>query len=94
MNAVIYARYSSERQTEQSIEGQLRECREFAEREHIHIVDVYIDRAVSGRSTEHRNAFQNMIADSAKKQFQAVIVYKLDRFARNRYETVPYTRQS
>lgn len=90
MNAVIYARYSSERQTEQSIEGQLRECREFAEREHIHIVDVYIDRAVSGRSTEHRNAFQNMIADSAKKQFQAVIVYKLDRFARNRYDSAVY----
>lgn len=90
MNAVIYARYSSERQTEQSIEGQLRECREFAEREHIRIVDVYIDRAVSGRPTEHRNAFQNMIADSAKKQFQAVIVYKLDRFARNRYDSAVY----
>lgn len=88
--AVIYARYSSDRQTEQSIEGQLRECREFAEREHIHIIDTYIDRAVSGRSVEHREAFQQMIADSTKKQFQAVIVYKLDRFARNRYDSAVY----
>ncbi len=88
--AVIYARYSSDRQTEQSIEGQLRECHEFAEREHIHIIDTYIDRAVSGRSAEHREAFQQMIADSAKKQFQAIIVYKLDRFARNRYDSAVY----
>lgn len=90
MNAVIYARYSSDRQTEQSIDGQLRECREFAERENINIIDTYIDRAVSGRSAEHREAFQKMIADSAKKQFQAVLVYKLDRFARNRYDSAIY----
>jgi DNA invertase Pin-like site-specific DNA recombinase len=81
MNAVIYARYSSQNQTEQSIDGQIRECTEFAERNGIQIINTYIDRAVSGTSAEHRTAFQKMISDSVGKQFQAVLVYKLDRFA-------------
>lgn len=89
MNAVIYARYSSERQTEQSIEGQLRECYEFAKSENITIIGEYIDRAISG-TTDHRPDFQRMIADSRSKTFQAVIVYKLDRFARNRYDSAVY----
>ena len=89
MNAVIYARYSSERQTEQSIDGQLRECREFAESEGITIIGEYIDRAISG-TTDHRPEFQRMISDSKSKTFGAVIVYKLDRFARNRYDSAIY----
>lgn len=89
MNAVIYARYSSDRQTEQSIEGQLRECREFAASEGINIIGEYIDRAISG-TTANRPEFQRMIADSKYKTFQAVIVYKLDRFARNRYDSAMY----
>ena len=89
MNAVIYARYSSERQTEQSIEGQLRECQEFAAAEGITIIDSYIDRAISGK-TDNRPAFQQMISDSASKKFSAIIVYKLDRFARNRYDSAMY----
>ena len=44
MNAVIYARYSSDNQREESIEGQLRECREYAERNNMTIVGMYIDR--------------------------------------------------
>lgn len=90
MKAVIYARYSSQNQTEQSIDGQLRECKEFAEHNDIQIINTYIDRAVSGTSAEHRTAFQKMIADSRSKQFQAVLVYKLDRFARNRYDSAIY----
>lgn len=82
-NAVIYARYSSERQTEQSIEGQLRVCKEFAEKNGQRIVGTYIDRAISGRNVENRDDFQRMIKDSAKGLFEFVIVYKLDRFARN-----------
>lgn len=89
MKAVIYARYSSERQTEQSIEGQLRECKEFAEAEGITIIDSYIDRAISGK-TDNRPAFQQMITDSASHRFNAIIVYKLDRFARNRYDSAMY----
>ncbi|MCX7843232.1 MAG: recombinase family protein [Clostridia bacterium] len=86
MRAVIYARYSSDRQTEQSIEGQLRECYSFAEANEITIIDTYIDRAISGK-TDNRPAFQQMLIDSAKKQFEAVIVYRLDRFSRNRYDS-------
>lgn len=88
-NAVIYARYSSHGQTEQSIEGQLRVCKEFAERENLIIVGEYVDRAIPGK-TDARPDFQRMISDSKKKQFDYVIVYKLDRFARNRYDSAIY----
>ncbi len=84
--AVIYARYSSDRQTEQSIEGQLRICNEYAEKNDIVIVDTYIDRAMTG-TNDQRPDFQRMIKDSAKRQFEIVLVYKLDRFSRNKYET-------
>ncbi|MEG1875673.1 MAG: recombinase family protein [Angelakisella sp.] len=89
MNAVIYARYSSASQTEQSIEGQLRDCYAFAEREGLLVVGEYIDRAISGRSDD-RPDFLQMINDAAKKQFERIIVWKLDRFARNRYDSAFY----
>ena len=88
-NAVIYARYSSHSQTEQSIEGQLRVCHEYAQREGFTIVGEYIDRAISGK-TDDRPDFQRMVSDSRKRAFQYVIVYKLDRFARNRYDSAVY----
>lgn len=83
--AVIYARYSSDRQTEQSIEGQLRDCREYAQRNDIAIVGTYIDRATTG-TNDNREQFQKMLKDSDKKSFDYVLVYKLDRFSRNKYE--------
>ena len=89
MRAVIYARYSSENQTENSIEGQLRECKTFAESRGITIIDCYIDRALSAKTAE-RPAFQKMIRDSAKQLFDVIIVWKLDRFARNRYDSAHY----
>ena len=89
MNVVIYARYSSDRQTEQSIEGQLKECYEYARRNGYTIVGEYIDRAISG-TTDHRPEFLRMIADGDKKLFKAVLVYQLDRFARNRYDSATY----
>jgi len=88
-NAVIYARYSSHSQTEQSIEGQLRDCHEWAERQGIPVIEEYIDRAQSGTKDQRRD-FQRMIADATHKQFQTVIVWKLDRFARNRYDSAIY----
>ena len=88
-NAVIYARYSCSSQTEQSIEGQLRDCHSFADREGLTVIGEYIDRALTGRSDD-RPQFQKMIADAAKRQFQYVIVYKLDRFSRNRYDSAIY----
>lgn len=84
--AVIYARYSCERQTEQSIEGQLRVCNDYAQRNNIAILDTYIDRAMSG-TNDNRPAFKQMLKDSARKQWNYVIVYKLDRFSRNKYES-------
>ena len=89
MNAVIYARFSSHSQTEQSIEGQLHDCYAYAKRYDINIVGEYIDRAISG-TTDDRPDFQRMIADAAKKQFERIIVWKLDRFARNRYDSALY----
>lgn len=88
-NAVIYARYSSDKQTEQSIEGQIRYCTEYAKRCGYNIIGSYIDRAISGTS-DRRPQFQKMIEDSKKKQFQYVIVWKLDRFSRNRYDSAIY----
>ena len=89
MNGVIYARYSSDSQREESIEGQLRECKEFAEKSGITILGTYIDRALSAK-TDNRPEFQRMIKDSAKSLFDVVIVWKLDRFARNRYDSAHY----
>ncbi len=89
MKCIIYARYSSDGQREESIEGQLRECKEFAERHNMTIVATYIDRALSAR-TDDRPEFQRMIRDSAKKQFEIVLVWKLDRFSRNRFDSATY----
>ena len=85
--AVIYARYSSDSQTEQSIEGQLRVCQQYAQSNDILILDKYIDRAMTG-TNDARPDFQRMIKDSNKKQWDYVIVYKLDRFSRNKYENI------
>lgn len=71
--AVIYARYSSDSQTEQSIEGQLRVCNEYAKNNDILILDTYIDRAMTG-TNDNRPDFQRMIKDSAGKQWNYVLV--------------------
>lgn len=91
MDVVLYMRYSSDRQTEQSIEGQNRVCMEFCKRQGYNVVGKYIDRATSAfKDTEKRAEFNRMIKDSDKQMWQGVIVYKLDRFARNRYDSATY----
>ena len=92
MTAVIYARYSSDNQREESIEGQIRECTAYAEKNGITIVKHYIDRALSAK-TDNRPDFQQMIKDSEKRLFDIVLVWKLDRFARNRYDSAHYEYQ-
>ena len=89
MKAVIYARFSSEKQNEASIEGQLRECMQYAEYNDIQVVGNYIDRAFSAK-TDNRPEFQRMIRDSYRHTFDCIIVWKLDRFARNRYDSAHY----
>lgn len=74
MNAVIYARYSSHAQREESIEQQVAVCREYCERRGMKVLRVYSDAARSGRSTEGREAFAAMIADARAGEFGAVVV--------------------
>ncbi len=93
MNTVIYARYSAgPRQTDQSIEGQLRVCTDFCKQRGLTVIDTYCDRHISGR-TDERPEFQRLIADAKRKKFEVVVVYKTDRFARNKYDSAVYKRE-
>lgn len=89
MRAVIYARYSSDNQREESIDGQIRECLEYAKYNEIEVVANYIDKALSAK-TDNRPNFQKMIKDSFKGSFDIVLVWKLDRFSRNRFDSAHY----
>lgn len=89
---VIYARYSSDRQNEQSIAGQIDVCKKWATNNDIEIIDIYHDEAFTGK-TDKRPAFQRVIKDAKTGKFDYIIVYKLDRFARNRYHSAIYKAQ-
>lgn len=89
MTGVIYARYSNDNQREESIEGQIRECTEYAEKQGITILGTYTDRAYSAK-TDNRPEFQRMIKDSGMHLFDVVIVWKLYRFARSHYDSAHY----
>ena len=69
ISAVIYARYSSSNQREESIAGQLRECHSFADRNGYKVIREYTDSAMTGK-TDKRPGFQKMIKDSKKKSFK------------------------
>ena len=84
-NAVIYARYSSDSQSEASIEGQLRDCHRYAKEHNITVIDEYIDRAMTGRNDDRPN-FQQMIKDSYQKRFEIILIWRFDRFSRNLYD--------
>lgn len=84
-NAVVYARYSSHNQSEQSIEGQLAAAHKYAESKNYAIVGEYCDRAKTG-TNDNREAFQKMLSDLKKHSFSVIIVWKVDRFGRNREE--------
>lgn len=92
-NVVIYARYSSAGQNDQSIDGQLAKCHEYAAQRGYRVVGEYCDRALSGRYAETRPEFQRMIADSSKRAFDFVLVWKLDRFSRDRYDSAIYKKK-
>lgn len=90
--AVVYARYSSSNQREESIAGQLRDCHAFAERNGYKVIREYTDSAMTATS-DRRPSFQRMVEDSKKKTFEVVIVWKLDRFARDRYDAAIYRKR-
>lgn len=93
-NAVIYARYSAgPRQTDQSIEGQIADCTRYAEQNGLVVSKVYADKHISGKSTEGRDEFLRMIEDAKKKQFTDVIVWKIDRFGRDKTDIAIYKRE-
>lgn len=92
LRAAIYVRYSSHSQRDVSIDQQLRACRRFAEQQGIDVVSVYEDRALTGTS-DKRPGFQKMIREAAHGGWDYVIVYTLDRFARDRYDSAVYKRQ-
>ena len=80
--AAIYARYSSDSQREESIEIQVEQCAEWCARRGWEVVDTYCDFAMSGTRAD-RPAFQRMLANAEEGAFDAVVVLKNDRFARN-----------
>ena len=85
--AVVYARYSAgPKQTDQSIEGQIYDCQEYAKKHGLTIIEYYIDRHISGKEDSNRSEFQRMLNDCCKGQFKYVITWKVDRFGRNREE--------
>lgn len=88
-NCVIYARFSSYGQNEQSIEAQVRICKEMAESKGLKVINIYPDKARSG-TNDSRPAFQKMISDAQSGAFQYIIVYMFDRFARNRRDSIMY----
>jgi len=86
MRAAAYSRYSSDNQREESIEAQLRSIQEFCHKNNIQLVKIYTDEARSA-TTDDRPGFLQMIKDSSLGLFSAVIVHKLDRFSRDRYDS-------
>ena len=90
--AVLYARFSSDNQRSESIDAQIRAMKEYCKKNSYVIVNTYIDEAKSA-TTDKRSSFQQMIADSKDKFFDIVLVHKLDRFARNRYDSAVYKRE-
>lgn len=85
--AVIYARFSSNNQREESIDAQVRACRQYAEQNGYAVIDVYADYAKSG-TNDNRPEFQRMLEDSGTGKFDTVIIHKLDRFSRDRYDSI------
>lgn len=90
--AALYARFSSDNQRTESIDAQLRAMHAYCDQHNYVIAETYIDEAKSA-TTDRRPAFQQMIADSAERRFHIVLVHKLDRFARNRYDSAVYKRE-
>lgn len=90
--AVAYCRFSSDNQREESISAQYRAIKKYCNDNNIKLIKMYKDEAFSAR-TDDRPEFKQMIKDSEKKAFDYVIVHKLDRFSRNRYDSAIYKKK-
>ena len=90
---VIYARYSAgSGQNDQSIEGQVRECKAYIKKNKLQLVGIYADRHITGR-TDRRPEFQKMISDAEAGAFDVLVVYTTDRFSRDKYDSAIYKRK-
>ena len=89
-NAVIYARFSSDKQNEESIDAQVRACREYAAGHGLNVLEVYADEAISGKGskTAARRQYQRLVRDAGKGNFSVILIHKYDRIARNLGEHV------
>lgn len=92
IKGVAYCRYSSDNQREESIEAQIRAIKEYCIKNDISLIKIYSDEAKTG-TNDNREQFIEMINDSSKHTFEVVIVHKLDRFARNRYDSAFYKKK-
>lgn len=88
----LYARFSSDNQRTESIDAQIRAMTTYCEQNGYTIVKTYVDEAKSA-TTDRRPSFQQMIKDSSNHEFDILLVHKLDRFARNRYDSAVYKRE-
>ena len=93
MKAVIYARFSSDNQREESITAQVRACTEYAKRQSYSIEKIHTDEARSA-TTDDRPGFLRMIEEIKSRAVETnlLLVHKLDRFARNRYDSAVYRK--
>ena len=91
--AVFYGRFSSNNQREESIDAQLRAVEDFARKNDHELVGNYADKAKSGTNSSKRSEFLRMIRDAEKGLFEVVIVHKLDRFSRDKYDSALYKRK-
>ena len=90
--AVIYARFSSDNQRDESIDAQVRACQDYAEKHDLEVIKIYADKAQSATS-DKRPEFLRMMNDAEDGIFEAVIIHKLDRFSRDRYDHAYYKRK-
>ncbi len=92
--AVVYARFSSNNQRDESIDAQVRAINEYCEKNNIQIVKIFADRAKSATSA-NRPEFQEMIkfCENDTTGISMVIVHKLDRFSRDKYDSAMYKQK-
>lgn len=85
MTVAIYIRVSTQRQAAEgySLDAQKKTLEDFCNQHKYNVYKVYTDEGASGKDIQHREAFSQMLADAAEKNFNAVIVWKLTRFTRS-----------
>ena len=90
--AVIYARFSSHNQRDESIEQQIAECKAYALQNNLDVTDIYSDSAQSGKS-DKRTQYQKLLRDAKKGKFQCIIAYKSSRIARNMFNAMSFENE-